>query len=42
MMSDEQTEEPFDQFVSALIFSSLKNKYTLKSWTEVEGCGNNE
>jgi len=37
-VTDEYTEEPYDQFISALVFSSLKKEYTLKSWTEVENC----
>ncbi len=41
-LTDEYSEEPYDQFVSVLVFRSLKNQYTLKSWTEVEDCGNNE
>ena len=36
---DEEVEEVEERFVQAVIFKSLKNEYTIKSWVETESCG---
>lgn len=37
-IADGNSDEPYDQFVIAEVFVSLKNEFSLKSWTATESC----
>jgi len=38
-ITDGSADEPYDQFVTAVVFYSLQKEYSLKSWTVTESCG---
>jgi hypothetical protein len=37
-ITDGSADEPYERFVNAVIFRSLKDEYSLKSWTETGDC----
>lgn len=41
-IADGNSDEPVSQFVNAVIFKSLKNEFSLKSWEETDDCGANQ
>ncbi len=38
-VADGEIDEPYDQFVTAIIFFSLQKEYSLKSWMPTANCG---
>ncbi len=37
-VADGTTDDPFEQYANVVVYRTLKNEFTLKSWSVVESC----